>query len=336
MAEQRTLTLNARVAAQRDRGGSAERQMRKDFLSVLDLDSETLERLLALAARLKRERPLGRRAPTATTLEGRHVALLFEKPSLRTRSTFEIAVHELGGEVLGVPPEVALGSRETIADVARNLERWVDVAVIRTFAQERLRAFAAAAPRLHVINALTDEEHPCQALADLLTLAERWGRLEGRTLAFVGDGNNVATSLVQAAALAGLHVRIASPPNFTLPSHVVEEARRRARSGATIHLTSDPYEAVTGADAVYTDVWASMGQEAQVEARRRVFARYQVNGALMARARPEALFLHCLPAHRGEEVTDEVIDGPHSVVFDQAENRLHTQKALLLTLLGLV
>lgn len=309
--------------------------MGKDFLSIRDLDAEALDSLLQLAFRLKRQRRLRRRAPTAGLLDGRHVALLFEKPSLRTRSTFEIAVHELGGEVLVLPPEVALGGREAVADVARNLERWVEAAVVRTFAQQRLETFAAAAPRLHVINALTDQEHPCQALADLMTLAEHWGQLSGRTLAFVGDGNNVATSLVQAAALAGMHIRVASPRGFELPATVVDEAHRRARAGATIVLTTDPYEAVSGADGVYTDVWASMGQEAEAAARRRVFAPYQVNRALMARARPGALFLHCLPAHRGEEVTDEVIDGPQSVVFDQAENRLHTEKALLLRLLSL-
>jgi ornithine carbamoyltransferase len=309
--------------------------MRKDFLSILDLSPAELAHLLQLAARLKRDRPLGRRAPTASALEGRHVALLFEKPSLRTRSTFEIAVHELGGDVLVVPPEAALGTREAIGDVARNLERWVDVAVVRTFAQTRLEAFAAAASRLHVINALTDQEHPCQALADLMTLRERWGELAGRTVAFVGDGNNVATSLAHAAALAGLHLRLASPPGFELPATVVEQARRHAREGATLYLTADPYDAVAGADAVYTDVWISMGQEAEAESRRRAFEPYQVNRPLMDRARPGALFLHCLPAHRGEEVTDEILDGPHSVVFDQAENRLHTEKALLLMVCGL-
>jgi ornithine carbamoyltransferase len=256
-----------------------------------------------------------------------HVALLFEKPSLRTRSTFQIAVRELGGHTIEPPEDVALGGRESIEDVARNLERWVAAAVVRTYAQSRLEAFANAAPRLRVINALT-EEHPCQALADCLTLTERLGSLRGRTIAFVGDGNNVAASLAQAATMLGATVRIASPKGFELSASVQESIARCAK-GARLELTTDPAAAVRGADAVYTDVWTSMGQEAQGAERHRIFAPYQVNGALMSHASPDALFMHCLPAHRGDEVTDEVIDSPASVVFDQSENRLHTQKALL-------
>jgi ornithine carbamoyltransferase len=259
--------------------------------------------------------------------------MLFDKASLRTRSTFEIAIREMGGHVLAVQADTALGAREAVADVARNLERWVDAVVIRTFSQRLLEEFAAAARRLHVVNALTDEEHPCQAVADVLTLREHWGALRGRTVAFVGDGNNVAASLAHAAAMLGVHLHVASPDGYQLPHAVVQQATAVARHGARLRLFTDPADAVVGADAVYTDTWTSMGQEAQAEQRRSVFAPYQVNGALMALAKPDALFMHCLPAHRGEEVTAEVFESPASVVFDQAENRLHSQKALLLMLL---
>jgi ornithine carbamoyltransferase len=297
------------------------------FLSILDFDHEALAACLELAARLKAARATG--VPHERPLEGRHVALLFEKPSLRTRSTFQIAVRELGGDVIEPPPDVSLGGRETIADVARNLERWVSTAVVRTYAQARLEEFADAAPRLRVVNALTDEEHPCQALADCLTLAEAWGTLRGRTIAFVGDGNNVATSLAQAAAMLGACVRVASPAGFELPDRVRQSVARVAQPGGSLEMTGDAAAAVHGADAVYTDVWTSMGQEGEAAGRLSIFAPYQVNGDLMSKARPGALFMHCLPAHRGEEVTDEVMDSPASVVFDQAENRLHVQKALL-------
>ena len=262
------------------------------------------------------------------------MALLFEKPSLRTRSTFVIAVRELGGEIIEPPADVALGGRETVEDVARNLERWVAGAVVRTFAQQHLARFAAAAPSLHVVNALTNEEHPCQALADLLTLRETAGALAGRTIAYVGDGNNVAASLAHAGAMMGVHVRVASPEGFTLPAQVVAQAAAVAREGGTVELLTDPVEAVRGADAVYTDVWTSMGQEADGAAREEVFRPYQVNADLMKAAGPNAHFMHCLPAHRGAEVTDDVIDAIQSVVFEQAENRLHTQKALLTLLMG--
>jgi ornithine carbamoyltransferase len=230
--------------------------------------------------------------------------------------------------------ELAAGTREPLEDVARNLERWVQALVVRTFAQQKAITLAAAAPRLHVINGLTDEQHPCQALADALTMKEQWGDCRGRTLAFIGDGNNVATSLVHVASMLGVNVNIASPLGYELPEPVVDEAATVARHGATVRRFHDPREAVLGADAVYTDVWTSMGEEAEACERKEVFTPYQVNAALMAAARPGALFMHCLPAHRGEEVTAEVIESPTSVVFDQAENRLHAQKALLLTLLG--
>ena len=297
------------------------------FLSILDFDHDTLSACLELAAQYKAARAA--RVPHEHPLDGRHVALLFEKPSLRTRSTFEIAVRELGGDVIEPPTDVALGGRESIADVARNLERWVCAAVVRTYAQNRLAEFAAAAPRLRVVNALTNEEHPCQALADCLTLIETWGSLRNRTIAFVGDGNNVATSLAQAATMLGAHVRIASPIGFELPDHVAEGVARIARFGGAVELVTDPLVGVRDADAVYTDVWTSMGQEDEAPGRVSAFLPYQVNAALMGHARPDALFMHCLPAHRGAEVTDEVIDSAASVVFDQAENRLHVQKALL-------
>jgi len=304
----------------------------KDFLSILDLDPTEIGRVLDLAAELKRLRRAGR--ASAPSLAGQHVALLFEKPSLRTRSTFVIAVHELGGEVIEPPADVALGDREVVEDIARNFERWVTGAVVRTFAQERLVRFAAAAPGLHVVNALTNEEHPCQALADVLTLREATGGLAGRTIAFVGDGNNVATSLAHAGAMLGVHVRVASPEGFTLPAHVVTQAAAVARDGGTVEVLIDPVEAVRGADAVYTDVWTSMGQEAQATSREETFRPYQVNAELMRAAGPNACFMHCLPARRGAEVTDDVIDAVQSVVFEQAENRLHTQKALLTLLMG--
>ena len=309
-------------------------QTRKDFLSVLDFDAIDLERCLQLAAQLKADRSLGRHAPTADALNGRHVGMLFDKPSLRTRTTFEIAIRELGGHLVALQPDVALGRREPVGDVARNLERWVDAVVIRTFSQYILREFAAAAKRLHVVNALTDQEHPCQAIADFLTLQERFGQLRGRTIAYVGDGNNVATSLAHGAAMLGVHVHIASPEPYQLPHAVVQQATSAARHGARLRLFTDAADAVAGVDAIYTDTWTSMGQEGEADLRRRVFAPYQVNEELMSLAKPGALFMHCLPAHRGEEVTEDVFESEASVVFDQAENRLHGQKALLLMLLA--
>jgi ornithine carbamoyltransferase len=306
----------------------------RSFLSVLDFTPAELQAALALAARVKRERALSSCAPTARALTGRHVALLFDKPSLRTRVTFEVAVRELGGEVLTLPPEVALGGREPVADVARNLERWVHAVVIRTFAQRTVKDFAAAAPALAVVNALTDEEHPCQALADFLTLQEHAGALAGRTVAFVGDGNNVAASLAHAGVMLGVTVRVASPRGYELPAHVIEQCGAVAQHGAQVVQVEDPGEAVHGATAIYTDVWTSMGQEDELAERRRTFAPYQVTPSLMQRAAPGASFMHCLPAHRGEEVHEDVFESPASLVFEQAENRLHAQKALLLTLLA--
>ena len=303
----------------------------RHYLSMLDLTREELVRLLDRAAVMKDDRAAGRQSSRA--LEGKHVALLFEKLSLRTRCTFTIAVRELGGDVVEPPAAVALGGRESVEDVARNLERWVAGCVVRTYGQDGLARFAGAARRMHVINALTDEEHPCQVLADMLTLRERFGDLAGRTLAFIGDGNNVATSLVHAGALLGLHVRIASPKGYELPQAVARTFDGIARDGATLTLVTDPMEAARAADAIYTDTWTSMGQEEEATRRNRAFRGYQINAALMRAAENHAVFMHCLPAHRGSEVTDEVMDSPASVVFDQSENRLHTQKALLELLL---
>lgn len=299
----------------------------KDFLSILNLSPESLEQALALAAVFKTERKKGR--PHAHVLEGQHIALLFEKPSLRTHSAFTIAVRELGGDVIEPASDVAFSGRESASDVARNLERWVPIVVVRTFEQARLERFAASSSVMRVINALTDEEHPCQALADMQALIELWGSVKGRTITYVGDGNNVAASLAQASVMLGMHVRIATPEGFELNKGLAESVTRIARFGATLTQSHDPVEAVKGADAVYTDAWASMGQEDDAERRAGIFKPFQVNAALMAQAGKDALFMHCLPAHRGLEVTDEVIDSPASIVFDQSENRLHTQKALL-------
>jgi ornithine carbamoyltransferase len=322
-ARAQPLKINRPVRAARPAGVAA-----RSFLSIADFTADDLQHCLTLAARLKQARASGRRR-TETPLSGRHVALLFDKPSLRTRVTFEVAIRELGGEPMPIPADVALGGREPAGDVARNLERWVDAVVIRTFSQQVLSEFAAAAPRLRVVNALTDEEHPCQAVADMLTLQERFGPLAGRTIAYIGDGNNVATSLAQAAVMLGMRVHVASPDGYVLPEAVRQRVAGLAQHGGTLRLFTSPTEAVTGADAVYTDVWTSMGQEDEARERTRVFAGYQVDERLMKAAAPSALFMHCLPAHRGEEVSSAVIDGPASVVFDQAENRLHGQKAIL-------
>jgi ornithine carbamoyltransferase len=302
------------------------------LLSILDLTPPELEACLDLAASMKHARRA--RRPHATPLVGRHVALLFEKPSLRTRSTFTIAVRELGGDVIEPPADVAFGGRETIEDVARNLERWVFGLVMRTFAQSKLGRIAAAAPALRVVNALTDEEHPCQALADCQTLIEHFGSLQGRTIAFIGDGNNVAASLAHAVAMLGGTVVVASPGGYELPQRVRDEVASVARFGGGVTVTNDPAAAVQDACAVYTDVWASMGQESEAASRHEIFQPFQVNAALMARAPVDALFMHCLPAHRGDEVTDEVMDSRRSVAFDQSENRLHAQKAVLALLAG--
>jgi ornithine carbamoyltransferase len=302
----------------------------RHFLSSADLDAAGLERILDSAAALREQRTVGRPPPV---LAGRQVALLFEKPSLRTRATFDVGVAALGGHALYLgPDEVGIGRRETAADVGRNLSRWVDAIVLRTFAHETLVELAEAAS-VPVLNALTDHEHPCQALADLLTLRQHLGRLRGRTLTFLGDGNNVCHSLLLTGALAGMRVRVATPPGYEPDAAVVRDAARIAHGvGGAVELGIEPRAAVRGADAVYTDAWTSMGAEAEADLRRLRFAGFRVDATLLADA-PNALVMHCLPAHRGEEISDEALDGPQSVVLDQAENRLYVQQALLMDLL---
>lgn len=308
-----------------------------DFLRVDDLSASQLAAVLRDANRLKVERraaTISGKAAIQGGLDGRTVAVIFEKPSLRTRASFEVAIGELGGHAMKLDDaEVGLGKREAVADIARVLGGYVHGIVLRTFGQDRLEDLAAATD-VPVINALSDHEHPCQALADLQTVAEHHQQLEGVTLTYVGDGNNVAHSLLLAGALAGMHVRIGHPDGYAPDADLVARAAAHAAvSGGSVATTTDPIEAVRGADVVYTDVWASMGQEQEAAQRAILFAPFQVDDALMGHAASDAMFLHCLPAHRGEEVAASVIDGPNSFVFDQAENRLHAQKALLRFLL---
>jgi len=268
-------------------------------------------------------------------LTGRQIVMFFEKPSLRTRLTFEAGMVGLGGTAMFVDQtHERIDAREKLSDVAHNLERWVDLIVLRTYSQKTIEGMAEHAS-VPVINALSDLEHPCQALADYLTLLERFGDLKERCLAYVGDGNNVAHSLLLTCACLGSSIRVATPAGYEPNPQIVKAALEIAEeTGAEIQLMTDPHDAVAGADAIYTDAWASMGQEREAEQRARIFPPYQVNAALMAEAAPHALFMHCLPAHRGLEVTDEVMDSPQSVIFEQAENRLHVQKAILYLLLG--
>ena len=295
---------------------------------MADLSAAAILRLLDRALDLKRDPTSGERK-----LQGCTAGLLFQKPSLRTRVSFEVAMLELGGHAVYLSPaEVGLGQREGVADVARVLSRYVDAIVARVFLHSDVAGLAQHAS-VPVINALSDREHPCQVLADLLTLYERRGRLEGLKLAYVGDGNNVAHSLALAAPGLGIELRFATPDGYEPDPLIMDQALAGAPSGA-IELFRDPRDAVRGADAVYTDAWYSMGQESEAEARAPVFRRYQLNRELLEQAAPNALAMHCLPAHRNSEITDEVMDGPASVVYDQAENRLHVQKALLLRLLG--
>jgi len=297
-----------------------------NFRHDLDLSVEQLNGLLDLTHQVKQSRQR-----FATSLKGRYAALLFEKPSLRTRMTFELAVKQLGGDC--VVQVGMIGDREPLKDVARNLARWTDIIVARTFTQETVDELGRWS-QLPVVNALSDLYHPCQALADMFTLKEQFGRLRGIKLAYVGDGNNVAHSLMLCCARLGMHMSIATPAGYGPNAAIVEQALEFAlHSGSRIEILNDPIHAVKSAHAIYTDVWTSMGQESEAAERQRLFAPYQVNTALMAHARPDTFFMHCLPAKRGQEVTDEVMESPQSVAFDQAENRLHVQKALLLTLL---
>ncbi len=302
----------------------------RDLISIQDFTPREIASLLELAAEIK-ARPRDFR----DALDGKQIVLFFEKDSLRTRITFESGMNSLGGTSFFVDQTKSrLGAREPLADVAHNLERWVDGVVLRTFAHETVTGMAEYAS-IPVINALSDHEHPCQALADFLTLKEKFGDLSKVKLAYVGDGNNVAHSLLLAAASVGATIAVATPAGYEPKNSVVANALGiAAQTGATIEVSHDPVATVTGANAVYTDVWASMGQEDEAAERKRIFAPFQVNEELFAHADANAVFMHCLPAHRGDEVTSGVIDSTRSVVFDEAENRLHIQKAILVTLLG--
>ena len=302
--------------------------MKKDLLSIADLDRKEIEHLIEQALHMKQEgaRPL---------LSGRTLAFLFVKPSLRTRVSFEIAMYQLGGHSIYLSPEeVGMGKRESAADIARVLSRYVDVIAARTFSQETVQILADNSS-VPVINALSNLEHPCQALSDLFTIYEKKRKLPGLTLAFIGDGNNVANSLLLSACLVGMNFHFASPQGYEVKEEVLNRGKEfAALSGSQIKLTSDPYEAAKDADIVYTDVWASMGQEAEVEKRRRAFSGYQVDNKLLDLAKGDALLMHPLPAHQGEEISAGLLGDPRSVVFEQVENRLHLQKALLVKLLS--
>jgi ornithine carbamoyltransferase len=301
--------------------------MKRDLLSLAELTREEIETIIADAGRLKAELRAGR---GPRPLIGKTLAMIFEKPSLRTRVTFETGIKQLGGASVYLAPEdIRLGARETVEDIARNLSRWVDLIVARTFSHRSLVELARHAS-IPVINGLTDLSHPCQVLADILTLREHKGALEPLTVAFIGDGNNVVNSWLEAAGKLGFAFRLACPSGYE-PHAETLAAAQHANPGR-IEVVQDPAVAVAGADAVYTDTWTSMGQEAETQARRAAFAGYQVNAALMRLAKRNAVVMHCLPAHRGEEITADVLDGPQSVVLDEAENRLHVQKAVMVWL----
>jgi ornithine carbamoyltransferase len=301
----------------------------KDFLSIRDCSPQQIRHYLHVATQLKAYPNVYH-----TALRGKTLAMIFEKPSLRTRVTFDVGIEELGGHPIYLSPaEISLGKRESVHDVAKNLERMVQGIMIRTFSHDVVVELAHHAS-IPVINGLTDYSHPCQAMADYLTMLEVKGHLTGLKVAYVGDGNNVARSLMFAGALLGANVWIATPPGYEPDREAIEWTEARCEeTGATLGITNDPELAAHDADVVYTDVWASMGQEAETEARKKIFAPYQVNEHLFGLAKPDATFLHCLPAHRGDEVTSDVIDGPRSAVFQQAENRLHAQKAIMLELM---
>ncbi len=305
----------------------------RDFLSVADFSAAEVERVFATATALKSEFRDGRRH-AVPPLAGRTLAMLFQKPSLRTRVTFEAGMAQLGGHAIYLTNDVVLGARESVRDVARNLDRFVDGIVVRTGPQEVVLELAAQA-EIPVINGLSLREHPCQALADVFTIGERFGDVRGVSLAFVGDGNNVYHSLALLGAALGMEIRLAHPPGYAPNERIVARARElAAASGGRLVFGEDPVEIVRGAQVVYTDAWTSMGQEAEAEERRDAFAGFQVDDALLDAAGPDVVAMHCLPAHRGEEITSSVMDGPRSLIFDQSENRLHVQKALLVEVLA--
>jgi ornithine carbamoyltransferase len=304
----------------------------KDFIAIADYSPEELQGMLDLAVQLKDEWKASGNAPL---LKGKVLAMVFQKPSLRTRVSFDMAMRHMGGDALYLSPnEIGLGKRESIADIARVLAGYVEAIMARVFDHQHVVELAQWS-EVPVINGLSDYNHPCQAMADALTIQENFGNLKGVQVAYIGDGNNVAVSLMHICSKLGAHFTIASPEGYELPAAPVEAARQIAsETGATIKLIRDPQEAVQGSQVIYTDTWTSMGQEEETKQRERVFPPYQVNAALVAKASPEAIVMHCLPAHRGQEITDEVADGPHSALFPQAHNRLHAQKAILVRLMG--
>jgi ornithine carbamoyltransferase len=306
--------------------------MVRHFLCLKDFSPDEIRRLLELAVRLKKEHAEGGNRPI---LRGKVLGMVFQKPSLRTRVSFEMGMLHLGGDAIYLSPaEIGLGQRESIADISRVLSGYVDGVMARVFAHEHVLELARFS-KVPVINGLSDDCHPCQAMADLLTIQEHFSDVRGRTLAYIGDGNNVARSLLVICAKLGMHFTIASPEGFAIPESDVADARKDAdASGSRITLCADPGQAAAGADVVYTDTWVSMGQEADTARREKEFALYQVNSALLRKAKPQAVVLHCLPAHRGQEITDEAADGPQSLIFQQSENRLHAQKAILADLLA--
>ncbi len=301
--------------------------MKRDLVSISDLEPAELDTIFSLARRLKRDRQAGRPHPL---LSGKTLAMIFEKPSLRTRVTFEAGMVQLGGYAVYLArSDIGLGTRESPTDVARNLSRWVDLIMVRTFSHESVLELARQAT-IPVINGLSDRVHPCQILADCLSLIEQRGRLDGLRIAFVGDGHNIVNSWLNAAAKLPIAFRLACPPGYEPNAEVLAAARQ---AGADIQISHALHDAVAGADVVYTDVWTSMGQEQERAARQRAFSPYQVNADTLALAKPEALVMHCLPAHRGQEISAEVLDGPQSIVLEQSENRLHIQKAIMVWLL---
>lgn len=304
--------------------------MKKDFISIADFSVDEIDEIFQISLQLKKEL---KEEKEHQILKNKTLAMIFEKPSLRTRVTFETGMIQLGGHAIYLSPaDIQLGKRESIPDVSQNLSRWVDCIMARTFEHSTVTELAKNAS-IPVINALSDLEHPCQILADFLTIIEHKGKLDGLTFAYVGDSNNVCNSIILFSALHGINLRIASPEGYEPDTSVLDKAHKIQTKNFELNVVNEPEPAVNGVDVIYTDVWASMGKENEKKERLKIFADFQVNAELISKAKKDVIILHCLPAHRGEEITDEVIDGPHSVVLDEAENRLHTEKALLVKLL---
>lgn len=307
--------------------------MTRNLLTIFDLSAKEIESLLLKAKELKANLQKG---VECRSLKGKTLGLLFEKQSTRTRLSFEVAILQLGGHSIYLSPhQIQMGRGEEIRDTARIFAGYLDGIVIRTFEQKMIEEFAGNSS-IPVINGLTDQHHPCQIISDMLTILEKKGRISGIRLTYIGDGNNIAHSLIEGAAVMGMHLRVATPEGYEPDKKIVETAVQKAKeTGAVIEVINDPFDAANGADVVYTDVWTSMGQEQEEDSRRKIFKEYQINRELMKKAKADAIILHCLPAHRGEEITDDMMESPQSVVFDQAENRLHMQKALLEMLMSM-